>query len=153
MMVVKRLFFVIFAVVLFVSCSDDDSSSYHYELLPVEDALVPEEFVFGEVYDLTVKYIVPDDCYISSDILYEYDQDARNVAVISLVIDENNCDIMDLEQDLTFQVQALQANPYIFKFWQGDDENGEPIYLILEVPVINLSDQETNEFKATHTKM
>jgi len=150
---IKRLFFVIFAVVLFVSCSDDDEVSNHYELLPVEDALVPEEFVFGEIYDLTVKYIMPDDCYISSDILYEYDQDARNVAVISLVINENNCDVLDLEQGLTFQVHALQPSPYIFRFWQGDDENGEPTYLIVEVPVVNLSDQDVNESKATHTKM
>lgn len=153
MMVIKRLFFVIFAVVLFVSCSDDDGTSYHYELLPAEDAMVPEEFAYGEIYNLTVKYIVPDNCYIDSDILYEYDQDARNVAVISLVIDENNCDVLDLEQELTFQVHALQSSPYIFRFWQGDDENGEPIYLIVEVPVVNLSDQEKNEFEATHTKM
>lgn len=152
-MVVKRLFFVIFAVVLFVSCSDDDDSSYHYELLTVEDALVPEEFVFGEIYDLSVKYLVPDNCYINSDVLYEYDQDARNIAVISLVANNDNCDVLDLEQELTLKVQALQSSPYIFRFWQGDDENGEPIYLIVEVPVVNLSNQNANEFEATHTKM
>lgn len=152
-MVVKRLFFVIFAVVLFASCSDDDGSSYHYELLTVEDALVPEEFVFGEIYDLSVKYIVPDNCYINSDVLYEYDQDARNIAVISLVVNNDNCDVLDLEQELTLKVQALQSSPYIFRFWQGDDENGEPIYLIVEVPVVNLSNQNANEFEATHTKM
>jgi len=153
MMVIKKIFFVIFAVIFFVSCSDDDNSEYHYELLPVEDALVPEEFEFGKVYELTVKYNVPDDCYVNSDILYEYDQDARNIAVISFVIENNNCEPLDLEQELTFRVQALQASPYIFRFWQGDDENGEPIYLTIEVPVINLSDQNANEFKATHTKM
>ena len=153
MIVIKRIIFVIFAVVFFVSCSDDDSSDYHYELLAVEGALVPEEFVFGEVYDLTVQYKIPDNCYANSDILYEYDQDARNVAVISLVVENNNCDVLDLEQDLTFKVHALQTSPYIFRFWQGDDENGEPIYLIMEVPVINLIDQNENEFKETHTKM
>lgn len=152
-MVLKKIFFVIFTVIFFVSCSDDDSSDYHYELLPVEDALVPEEFEFGKVYELTVKYIVPDDCYVNSDILYEYDQDARNIAVISHVIENNNCDPLDLEQELTFRVQALQASPYIFRFWQGDDENGDPIYLIVEVPVINLIDQKANELEATHTKM
>ncbi len=153
MIVIKRIIFVIFAVIFFVSCSDDDSSDYHYELLAVEDALVPEEFVFGKVYELTVKYIAPDNCYINSDILYEYDQDARNVAVISLVVEDYNCDVLDLEQDLTFKVHALQTSPYIFRFWQGEDENGEPTYLIVEVPVINLIDQNTNEFKETHTKM
>lgn len=153
MMVIKRIIFVIFAVIFFVSCSDDDGSDYHYELLAAEDVLVPEEFVFGQVYDLTVKYIAPDNCYINSDILYEYDQDARNIAVISLVVEDYDCDVLDLEQVLTFKVHALQSNPYTFRFWQGDDENGEPIYLIVEVPVINLIDQNANEFKETHTKM
>ena len=152
-MVVKRIFFVIFAVILMVSCSDDDSYDYHYELLPIEDALVPEEFILGEVYDISLKYIAPADCYVNSDILYEYDRDARNVAVISLVIESNDCETIDLEQELTFQVNAEQESPYIFRFWQGDDDNGDPIYLIIEVPVIKFSEKKANEFKETHIKM
>ena len=152
-MALRKIFFVIFAVVLMVSCSDDDSYEYHYELLPIEEALVPDEFEYGKIYSISVKYIVPDDCYINSDILYEYNDDARNVAVISLVIDSDDCETIDLEQELTFQVHALQASPYIFRFWQGDDDNGEPVYLTIEVPVINISNEKANEFKETHTKM
>jgi len=152
-MTFRKIFFVIFAVLLMASCSDDDSYDYHYELLPIEEALVPEEFEYGQIYNISVKYIVPDDCYINSDILYEYNDDARNVAVISLVIESNDCETVDLEQELTFQVHALQASPYIFRFWQGDDENGEPIYLVIEVPVININNEKANEFKETHTKM
>jgi hypothetical protein len=150
---VKKIFFVIFAVITMASCSDDDSYDYHYELLPIEEVVVPEEFEFGKIYDLSVKYIVPDDCYVNSDILYEYDQNARNVALISLVIESNNCETIELEEELTFQVHALQESPYIFRFWQGEDESGEPIYLTVEVPVVNLSDQDANGFKTTHTKM
>lgn len=149
----KRIFFVIFAVLTMVSCSDDDSHDYHYELLPIEDVLVPEVFEYGQLYDISVKYKVPDECYINSDILYEYDQDARNVAVISLVIEDNDCETIDLDEELTFRVHAVQANPYIFRFWQGDDDNGEPIYLIVEVPVINIINQKASEVERTHTKM
>lgn len=148
----KRIFFVLFAVIILVSCSNDDSDDYHYELLAIEDALVPEEFEFGKIYDITVKYIVPDDCYLESDILYEYDLNARNVAVISLVIDNEGCETLDLEQEITFEVHALQESPYVFRFWQGEDENGDPIYLIIEVPVIKI-DESANESKTTHTKM
>ena len=151
-MVVKRIFFVIFAVVLFVSCSDD-STDYHYELLETEDAIVPEEFEFGKIYDITVKYIVPDDCYIASDILYEYDETARNIAVISLVVDENSCEALEIEQELTVRVHALQASPYIFRFWQGEDDNGDPIYLSIEVPVVTQSDESAHESEETHTEM
>lgn len=149
----KKIFFVIFAVILMVSCSDDDSYEYHYELLPTEDAVVPDEFIYGEIYELTVKYMVPNDCYVNSDILYEYDYDARNIAVVSLVIESNDCETLDLEQELSFQVHAVQQSPYIFRFWQGDDDNGDPIYLEIEVPVTNISVEKANEFKETHTKM
>lgn len=149
----KKIFFVIFAVVFMVSCSDDDSYDYQYELLPIEEAVVPDEFLLGEVYNISVKYFVPDDCYVNSDILYEYDQDARNVAVISLVIKSNDCEPIDMEQEISFKVHALQTSPYIFRFWQGEDNNGDPIYLTIEVPVNILSDQKANEFKETHTKM
>lgn len=152
-MALRKIFFVIFAVVLLASCSDDDNDEYHYELLPIEEAIVPEVFEFGQIYSLSAKYFVPDDCYINSDILYEYDENARNVAVISLVAESSDCETVEVEQELIFQVQALQPSPYLFRFWQGEDDNGEPIYMTVEVPVINLINQNANEFDKTHTKM
>ena len=151
--VMKRIFFVIFAVLMFVSCSDDEGSDFHYELLAAKDASVPEEFELGKIYDITVKYIVPDDCYIASDILYEYDQTARNIAVISLVVEENSCEPLELEQELNIRVHALQSSPYVFRFWQGEDDNGDPIYLVLEVPVVTPSDESAHESEKTHIKM
>ncbi len=138
-MLLKKIFFVLFGIVLFLSCSSDDDSNFHYELLPIEDALVPLEFEYGKIYDITVKYTLPNECYIYSDVLYEYDFVARNIAVISTVIEDNNCKELNYEEELTFRVQALQLSPYIFKFWQGDDENGNPIYLIKEVPVVTIN--------------
>ncbi|MCF6224354.1 MAG: hypothetical protein L3J34_11585 [Flavobacteriaceae bacterium] len=148
----KKIFFAIFSLILMFSCSEDDTN-IHYELLPIEEAIVPESFEYGKIYDITVKYIRPDDCYINSDILYEYDFDARNVAVIATYVEENGCEILDAEEELTIRVQALQHSPYIFKFWQGDDDNGHPIYLIIEVPVITNNNKSVSEPKNTHTKM
>lgn len=119
-----------------MSCSNDDGPTYHYELLAVEDVDLPDEFEYGKVYNVSLKYILPDDCYISSDVLYEYDFDIRNVAVISTVLDDKDCFPVDFEDDISFKVKALQTETYVFKFWQGEDEQGEPIYLIKEVPVV-----------------
>ena len=119
-----------------MACSNDDAPTYHYELLAVEDVDLPEAFEYGKVYDVSLKYILPDDCYISSDVLYEYDFEIRNVAVISTVLDDKDCFPVDFEDDISFKVKALQTETYVFKFWQGEDEEGEPIYLIKEVPVI-----------------
>ncbi len=132
----KKIFFAIFILLLTVSCSDDDSSNYHYELLPVEDAIVPDEFVQGQVYFITVKYIRPTECYVYNDVLYEYDFDARNIAVVSTVVEDSDCEEIDSEKELTIRVQALQTSPYVFRFWQGDDDDGNPIYLEIIVPVV-----------------
>lgn len=132
----NRVFFVIFSFIIFVSCSNDDGPTYHYELLAVEDVDLPDEFEYGKVYNVSLKYILPDDCYISSDVLYEYDFDIRNVAVISTVLDDKDCFPVDFEDDISFKVKALQTETYVFKFWQGEDEQGEPIYLVKEVPVV-----------------
>lgn len=132
----NRIFFVIFSFIIFVSCSNDDGPTYHYELLAIEDVILPENFEYGKIYEVSLKYIQPDDCYISSDVLYEYDNDIRNVAVISTVLDDKNCFPSEFEDNISFKVQALQEETYIFKFWQGEDDNGEPIYLVKEVPVI-----------------
>lgn len=132
----KKIFFVFFILLLTVSCSDDDSSNYHYELLPVEEADVPDEFVYGQIYYISVKYIRPTECYVYNDVLYEYDYDARNIAVISTVVEDKNCEIIDSDEELTIRVQALQTSPYIFRFWQGDDDDGDPIYLEIVVPVV-----------------
>ena len=132
----KGIFFVIFSFIIFVSCSNDDGPTYHYELLAIEDVILPENFEYGKIYEVSLKYIQPDDCYISSDVLYEYDNDIRNVAVISTVLDDKNCFPSEFEDDISFKVQALQEETYIFKFWQGEDDNGEPIYLVKEVPVV-----------------
>jgi len=132
----KKIFFVIFILLLTVSCSDDDSSNYHYELFLVEEADVPDEFIYGQIYYITVKYIRPTECYVYNDVLYEYDYDARNIAVISTVVEDNDCEIIDSDEELTIRVQALQTSPYIFRFWQGDDDDGDPIYLEIVVPVV-----------------
>ena len=134
---IKKVVFAFFVLILSVSCSSDDDTNYHYELLPITEATVPDEFIFGDYYTISVKYIVPDDCYVHSRILYEYDFDARNVAVLSTVIEDKNCEVLDTEEFITFGVQALQREPYVFRFWQGEDQDGNPIYLEKIVQVLN----------------
>ncbi|MEN8186115.1 MAG: hypothetical protein ABFR05_03180 [Bacteroidota bacterium] len=150
----KKTIVIFFIVILFFSCSDDDEN-YFYGFLPIEEAFVPDEFEYGEIYNLSVKYIRPDNCYLYSDIIYEYDLNARNVAVISTVIDDDNCIPLNEEREISFRVHALQQEDYIFRFWQGDDENGDPIYLEIIVPVINFNNNNKSayEFKTTHTKV
>ena len=57
------------------------------------------------------------------------------VAPIAIVNEDEVCAQATYEGDFFIFVEALQTEPYIFNFWQGEDEQGNPIYLTIEVPV------------------
>ena len=112
-----------------LSCSLDDENNvienYHVEILPIESAIVPESFNYGEEHEITVTYLRPNSCH-----------NERTVAIMSTVLDNNqNCLELNDEQQRTFTLEATQTENYVFKFWQGEDDSGNDTYLIIEVPV------------------
>ena len=131
----KRYFILLLTVITFSSCNNDEDN-YHFEYVPVVTADVPEEFVYGQTYRLIIDYDMPNNCYSYYHYDYIYDDMARVIKPIAIVNDSQNCDDNSYQGSFFIFVQALQSEPYIFKFWQGVDENDEPIYLTIEVPVI-----------------
>lgn len=134
----RRLLVLCLTLVLFASCSvDDDNTNYSFEILPVESVDIPNEFVLGETYPITVFYFRPSTCHSFREFYYLKENNERIVAPINYVFDQNNCE--DLEESLveaTFNFIVTSNGSYIFKFWQGEDANGEDQYLIIEVPVV-----------------
>ena len=46
------------------------------------------------------------------------------------------CETLDYpDYDVSFDFKPTQIGTYTFKFWQGDDDNGEGQYLIIDVEV------------------
>ncbi|WP_242203398.1 hypothetical protein [Aestuariivivens insulae] len=139
----KKFFILCCIVTLFVSCStDDDYTNYDLEILPVESVDIPDEFELGEVYPITVRYYRPSTCHAFRNFYYVKDNNIRTVAPITYVFehDSGNTSCTDLEDELveaSFNFIVTGNGSYIFKFWQGEDTNGEDQYLTIEVPVIN----------------
>jgi len=133
-----RKLLVICLTLILASCSvDNDGLNYSFEVLPVESADVPESFVLGETYPITVSYYRPSSCHTFREFYYAKNENERIVAPINYVFDEDNCET--LEDDLvenTFNFNVTGSGPYTFKFWQGEDADGEDIYLTVEVPVV-----------------
>ena len=134
----KRLLVLCLTLVLFASCSlDDNSTDYSFEILPVESVDIPEAFELGEIYPITVSYVRPTTCHSFREFYYLKENNERTVAPVNYVFEQNNCE--DLEESLveaTFNFIVTSNGSYIFKFWQGEDANGEDQYLIIEVPVV-----------------
>ena len=134
----KRLIIITLYLILFASCSSDDGLEYNLEILPVESVNMPESFTLGEIYPITVSYLRPTTCHSFKEFYYRKYLNERTVAVINYNVQDNNCN--DLSNELveaTFNFIVTSNGSYIFKFWQGLDENDEDQYLIIEVPVID----------------
>ncbi|WP_248724648.1 hypothetical protein [Seonamhaeicola sp. ML3] len=135
----KRIFLFCLTLILFASCNiDDDGSNFSYEILPVESVDIPDEFTLGEVYPITISYFRPSTCYAFNDFYYLKDLNERTVAPINVVFNRNDCEILEnelVEETLNFMV--TNTGSYIFKFWQGEDNDGESQFLTIEVPVTN----------------
>lgn len=129
----------LFAVVLFASCSlqDDNYQPYSYEVLPVESFTVPESFVMGQTYTISVTYKRPSDCHFFEGFYYEKEGNVRTIAVQTSVLQNNNCSpLTDNLVDASFNFIVTPGNTsYIFKFYKGTDEANQDLFEQVEVPV------------------
>ncbi|WP_445731573.1 hypothetical protein [Mariniflexile sp.] len=136
----KKLIALSLALILCASCSldDDNSSNYSFEILPVESVDIPNQFELGKTYPITVTYLKPSTCHVFREFYYSKNLNERTVAPVTYVLENNNCETLDaVSEEATFNFIVTGNGSYIFKFWQGEDANGEDQYLIIEVPVVN----------------
>ncbi|MCF6129727.1 hypothetical protein L1S35_08580 [Flavobacterium sp. AS60] len=120
------------------SCSPGDDTQYSYRLIPIESVEIPTEFTLGETYPITVHYTLPTSCYHFSSLYYDKNLNIRTIAVETLVETRNNCQelsAVDGARTETFNFYVTSNGTYIFKFYQGKDDQGNDIFLEYEVPV------------------
>ncbi|AUP77358.1 hypothetical protein [Flavivirga eckloniae] len=135
----KYLLIMMVALAISVSsCSnDDDDHDYHLEYVNVTSAELPGEFNHGSIYQIKVTIELPNSCYFYYDQYdYIYKGNTRLIYPIAHVDDGISCNLNITETTFSIPVQALQYEPYIFKFYQGKDADGEDMFLTIEVPVI-----------------
>lgn len=135
----KKIVSLIALVFLFNSCVPDDQTDYLFELLPVESVEIPTEFTMGEVYQIKMYYRRPTTCHFFNTIYYNKDLNIRTVAIESAVKQVGDC--QELTEDnlveCSFNFEVTSNGSYVFKFWQGQDDQGENIFLEYEIPVVN----------------
>ncbi len=139
----KKLIALLSLVFVCISCLPDDSDypRYHLELIPIENVEIPDFFVQGRTYEIKLFYKKLSTCHYPNGIYYHSEFNSRTIAVENVVYDQNDCstDISqeDLTQEMSFEFSVTQqaGTVYTFKFYQGKEDNGTPVYLIVEVPV------------------
>ncbi len=114
----------------------DDGDNFHFEFVPIDAVELPESFTLNESHKIRLSFTRPNDCYLFYDFSYSGNSDLeRTVAIVNTVFDDQDCAEITQAQEVSFNFVALYRGTYTFKFWQGQDENGEDNFLIVEVPV------------------
>ena len=126
----------------FTGCLDDDNTTFFYEQVPIEKVEIPDSFTRGEAVDIIVSYFRPTDCHSFFNFDYDVSNNQRTVTIINVVIDnEATCTAIDqtdtVDIPLTFRAaDESDDESYVFRFWQGKDDEDNDKFLEIEVPVI-----------------
>ncbi|WP_405610138.1 hypothetical protein [Polaribacter sp. Asnod1-A03] len=132
----KKLTLLLFGLIVFSSClKDSDTLNYTYEYLPIDEAITPDSFTFGEVDTIHIKYSLPSYCYSFDRIYYETQDTTRIVAVTAFVDLEADCAEAIVQEEYKIPILATQEEDYVFKFFKGVDSDGENIFDEIIVPV------------------
>lgn len=135
----KKIVFLLFiCVITLTSCSldNDNTPSYYLEITPIEDITMPEEFVHGQTHEIFMTYNRPNDCYVFNNFAYHSDGNERTIAVVNTVYTDASCNDLNETEEVSFNFLVTSTEPYIFKFYQGENDEGEDQYYIIEIPVV-----------------
>ncbi|MEO9893614.1 hypothetical protein [Aurantibacter sp.] len=135
----KKMYAVILLVALAistVSCSKDDGDTIEFKALQISEADLPESFSLGNTYEIKVKYAAPDGCtYFETFDVVQKDTTIREVVAIGSRNLDLQCDQVVVNREESFLFKVVHNQDYLFKFWQGQNTDGEAQFLEIEVPI------------------
>jgi hypothetical protein len=140
----KCIFLIVLLVTIFSfsSCSTGDDSptvlEFRTEVMPIDSVVMPEQFVHGETYTIGLNYTKPNSCYQFSNIVYDIDGHEKTVVLVNTVY-TNSASCNDEPEQVTvdFELVISGTETYLFKFYQGADDQGIDQYYLVEVPVVD----------------
>lgn len=137
----KKILFGLLAVsmILLNGCEvDREESTFYFVPLPITNVELPDTFFWNEVHTISVTYSIPNSCiqYEGFDINTD-GFSTRYVTCIGAEFDGEVCAQATDYGQATFEFLALSTEPYLFRFWTGEDSDGNPEYLEVYVPVRN----------------
>lgn len=133
----KKCLPLIFSVVFLIGCTtDDDAGNIAQNLAPTISVDLPDNFVFGQSYDIKVLYKRPSTCHSFSGLDVARNANVITIGVVTSFPTNNpNCVTTgNLEASAIINFVAERDDFYIFKFWQGRT-SGIDKFLIIQVPV------------------
>lgn len=143
----KKLYLILFSLVMFTGCSvDDDSPQTTYELAEIVANDLPAEFEFEETYQITVTYILPSQCHtffgLDARRGASEGEERRTIYVAAIAAQRGSeCtgSTGGNQGTANFSLRIDEEDDYTFKFLVGE-EDGEPVYQTIVVPIAGEDD-------------
>lgn len=109
------------------------------EFLPIQSVEYPEYLVPGQTYQMKVKYLKPNGCYVFDRFHTEEQGDDILIAIQTMSRVDSECrktENIISEESFSFKCKEPAADgnsgTYVFKFYTGLDEKGNKTYFKLE---------------------
>ena len=127
----------IFLILTFWGCDiTDDGPSFNFVSLEITAVDVPDSFELYGTYPIGITYLRPNSCtsFEGFDIVKE-DYSTRRVVAVGAEFPDSDCSGGAEEITTSFDFKCLYNGTYYFKFYAGDDADGTPQFIEVEVPV------------------
>ncbi|WP_439130147.1 hypothetical protein [Polaribacter sp.] len=125
------------SVFVFYSCLNDDNDrpNLEFSFVAIDEYIAPVSFVFGQKDTIKLKYSLKNNCSYFDNIYYEYQDTTRIVAFRAITDLDATCADDATQYDYNLIVTATQQEDYLFKFYKGEDANGDAVFEEVVVPV------------------
>ncbi len=132
----KKIALLLVLLTTFLSCSVGDGDTYTNYVLPVDSYVLPETFTVNELNEITLKYQKPTACYNYGGVYVYSENNTRIIGVYASTKNGETCgESLPPLSETSFNFKPLTAGTYTFKFYKGEDEDGENIFEDVEVVV------------------
>ena len=105
--------------------------------MPVSLADIPDTLTYGEDSFITLSYLRPSTCHAFAGFnVIENEQEIKLSILNTVVQNGSNCEDLDnVTANETFEFLVEREDYYIFKIYEGLDEEGNEVYLTKEVMI------------------
>ena len=145
----RRFFFCLLVMVIISGCSIDNgvNTSVNFDAAEITGNNLPDEFVFGQQFQLSITYNLPSACHRFAGIDAKREGNTssqrRNIFIAVVTSVNSNIECSDtntsLERTAELPVIIDENEEFTFNFLVGETAGGEAIYETVVVPVVNSS--------------
>jgi len=112
-----------------VSCQiDPEDENTHVEKIPVFDIQLPDGMTANFEYNITFKYALQNGCYSFFEVDVTDDnlpnKNIREITAFAEIANDSNCTLEYSEEIFSLSFSPMESKIYLFKFWNGQNDQG-----------------------------